>query len=93
MLTFGCDEPRYARGYGTVAACGQYAVDYLIGNIGRVPLEHIRSGSSLRVLTGTHCCYRPSATFVQQQQQAFPALLLFGCLINEGFSIICVTSC
>ena len=35
---------------GTVAACGQYAVDYLIGNIGRVPVEHIRSGcSSLRV--------------------------------------------
>ena len=35
---------------GTVAACGQYAVDYLIGNIGRVPFEHIRSGcSSLRV--------------------------------------------
>jgi len=27
---------------GTVAACGQYAVDYLIGNIGRVPLEHIQ---------------------------------------------------
>ena len=35
---------------GTVTACGQYAVDYLIGNIGRVPFEHIRSGcSSLRV--------------------------------------------
>ena len=34
---------------GTVAACGQYAVDYLIGNIGRVPLEHIGFGGRLCV--------------------------------------------